>query len=90
MVGSRCTLSPQRQLVLLAHMWQQVSAGKSQFIIATHSPILLTFSGATIVAFDRGSLTRVALEDTSHYQVTRGILQSPDSYWKHLRMPVGE
>jgi predicted ATPase len=46
-------LSPQRQLVLLAQMWNQVSAGKSQFIIATHSPILLTFPGADLVTFDR-------------------------------------
>jgi len=78
-------LSPQRQLVLLAHMWNQVSAGKSQFIIATHSPILLTFPGADLVAFDGGTLARVKLEDTSHYQITRGILQNAESYWKHLR-----
>lgn len=78
-------LSPQRQLVLLAHMWNQVSAGRSQFIVATHSPILLTFPGADLVAFDGGTLTRVKLEDTPHYQITRGILQNPESYWKHLR-----
>ncbi|HMC78218.1 MAG TPA: AAA family ATPase [Vicinamibacterales bacterium] len=78
-------LSPQRQLVLLAHMWQQVSAGKSQFIIATHSPILLTFPGADILSFDGGTLHRVKLEDTSHYQITRGILHNAESYWKHLR-----
>ena len=78
-------LSPQRQLVLLAHMWNQVSAGRSQFIVATHSPILLTFPGADLVAFDGDTLTRVKLEDTPHYQITRGILQNPESYWKHLR-----
>jgi predicted ATPase len=78
-------LSPQRQLVLLAHMWQQVASGKSQFIIATHSPILLTFPGADIVSFDGGVLTRVKLEDTSHYQITRGILHNAESYWRHLR-----
>jgi predicted ATPase len=78
-------LSPQRQLVLLAHMWNQVSAGKSQFIVATHSPILLTFPGADLVTFDGGTLARVKLEDTSHYQITRGILQNAESYWKHLR-----
>lgn len=79
-------LSPQRQLVLLAHMWQQVSAGRSQFIVATHSPILLTFPGADLIAFDGATLTRVKLEDTSHYQITRGILQNAESYWKHLRV----
>jgi len=79
-------LSPQRQLVLLAHMWPQVASGRSQFIVATHSPILLTFPGADLIAFDGGVLTRVALEDTSHHQITRGILQNPESYWKHLRV----
>ena len=42
-------LSPQRQLALLAHMSNLVAAGTSQFIIATHSPILLTFPGAQIL-----------------------------------------
>ena len=79
-------LSPQRQLVLLAHMWNQVSKGRSQFIIATHSPILLTFPGADLLAFGGEALTRVALEETSHYQITRGILQNAESYWKHLRI----
>jgi predicted ATPase len=79
-------LSPQRQLVLLAHMWDRVSAGKSQFIVATHSPILLTFPGADLVTFDGGTLARVTLEDTSHYQITRGILHNPGSYWKHLQV----
>ena len=79
-------LSPQRQLVLLAHMWAQVAAGKSQFIVATHSPILLTFPGADLVTFDGATLARVRLEDTSHYQITRGILHNAESYWKHLRV----
>ena len=79
-------LSPQRQLVLLAHMWKQVSAGRSQFIVATHSPILLTFPGADLVMFEGGTLARVSLEDTSHYQITRGILHNAESYWKHLRV----
>ena len=66
-------------------MWRQVSAGRSQFVIATHSPILLTYPGADLIAFDGDKLTRVSLEDTSHYQITRGILQNAESYWKHLR-----
>lgn len=83
-------LSPQRQLVLLAHMWNRVHAGNSQFIIATHSPILLTFPGAELISFDQGKLARVRLEETSHYQITHGILESPGSYWKHLRAAESE
>lgn len=80
-------LSPQRQLTLLARMDTLVSAGKTQFIVATHSPILLTFPGAQIVSFDDGRLTVVRIEETSHYQITKGILESPESYWSRLRDP---
>lgn len=80
-------LSPQRQLTLLAIIYDLVRQGKSQFIIATHSPILLTYPEARIISFDDAALATVKLSETSHYQITRGILQSPESYWKHLRHP---
>ena len=76
---------PQRQLALLAHMSALVAAGTSQFIIATHSPILLTFPGAQILSFDGDCLRPASLEDTSHFQITKGILQNPAVYWKHLQ-----
>ena len=47
-------LSPQRQLTLLALMHKLVQTKKSQFFAATHSPILLTYPGATIISFDNG------------------------------------
>lgn len=78
-------LSPQRQLALMAHMSTLVAAGKSQFIIATHSPILLTFPDAQILSFDGDALHPASLEDTSHFQITKGILQNPAVYWKHLQ-----
>jgi predicted ATPase len=77
-------LSPQRQLVLLAHMVQLSEGGAAQFIIATHSPILLTFPGARLLSFDGGAIHEVSLENTSHYQITRGILNHPDHYWRYL------
>jgi predicted ATPase len=78
-------LSPQRQLALLAHMAALAATGKSQFIIATHSPILLTFPGAQILSFDGVAVRSTSLEDTSHFQITKGILQNPALYWKHLQ-----
>jgi predicted ATPase len=83
-------LSPQRQLALLALMYDLVRSGKSQFIVATHSPILLTYPESTIVSFDHPSLPLVELTDTKHYQITHGILSRPESYWKHLRESDGE
>jgi len=78
-------LSPQRQLALLSRMADLVAAGQIQFIIATHSPVLLTFPGADIVSLDDIPMRSVKLEDTSHYQITRAILDAPERYWRLLR-----
>lgn len=75
-------LSPQRQLTLLYLLRDRVERGRAQFIIATHSPILLTFPGAVIIDFDDPALPHVALQETRHYQITRGILECPERYWK--------
>ena len=77
-------LSPQRQLTLLARMHEMIEAGDTQFIVATHSPILLTYPGADIVTFDEAPLASIRLQDTSHYQITRGVLEAPDRYWRLL------
>jgi predicted ATPase len=77
-------LSPQRQLALLALMHDLVKTGKCQFLIATHSPILMTYPDAQIMSFDKNPLRAIAIEETSHYQITKGILEQPGSYWKHL------
>ena len=57
----------------------------TQFVIATHSPILMTFPGATILSLDDGDIHEITLEETQHYQITKGILESPERYWRHLR-----
>ena len=77
-------LSPQRQLSLLGIMASLAKSGKTQFIIATHSPILMTFPGATILSLDSGSVEATTLEETTHYQITRGVLEYPEKYWRHL------
>ena len=77
-------LSPQSQLGLIALIGDMLKQD-AQFIIATHSPILLTFPEADIVSLDEIPLRSVRLEDTSHYQITRGILEAPERYWRLLR-----
>jgi predicted ATPase len=69
-------LSPQRQLALLSRIRQLVDAG-SQFIIATHSPILMAYPDACIYQFDEAGITQVAYEDTAHVQVTKAFLNNP-------------
>jgi len=83
-------LSPQRQLALLSRMAELVTAGHTQFIIATHSPVLLTFPEAEIISLDESPIRSVKLEETSHYQITRGILDAPERYWRLLRNDVPE
>jgi len=66
-------LSPNRQLALLVRMHDLVRDG-SQFLIATHSPLLLAYPGATIRSLDTEGIPAVEYEDTDHYQVTRRFL----------------
>lgn len=76
-------LSPQRQLSLLGLIKQGV-AEQSQFIVATHSPILLAFPGAQILEFVGNSIRPVAYQDLSHVALTRGFLQNPEPYLQSL------
>jgi predicted ATPase len=70
-------LSPARQLALLAAMRRLVQRN-SQFIIATHSPILLGYPDATIYLFGENELARVGYLDTEHYQITKAFLDRPE------------
>ena len=62
-------LSPQRQMTLLKMIYDAVKEG-SQFIIATHSPVLLACPGAEILSFDEGHVHRTAYEDTPCVRIT--------------------
>lgn len=66
-------LSPQRQLTLLYHLHEQMKRG-AQFIIATHSPILLGYPDATILSFDDGLIREISYEESSAYQITKLFL----------------
>jgi len=73
-------LSPRTQLELLGVLREMADAGHAQFIIATHSPILLACPGATIYSFDHVPVRQVAYEDTDHYQVYKAFMDNPGSY----------
>jgi predicted ATPase len=66
-------LSPQRQLAVLSRIHDLV-LGDSQFIIATHSPILMAYPDACIYKCDQEGLSKVAYQDTEHFKVTREFL----------------
>jgi predicted ATPase len=79
-------LSATRQLALLAAMHRLVQHN-SQFIVATHSPILLGFPGATIHLFAEQAMTRTTYVDTEHYQITKAFLDNPERMLKELLRP---
>lgn len=70
-------LSPTRQLAMLARMHELVRQG-SQFIIATHSPILLAYPDAKIFQIGETGLAETAYTATEHYRVTRDFLNYPE------------
>jgi predicted ATPase len=76
-------LSPKRQLAVMTRIHDLVQE-KSQFIIATHSPILMAYPGAIIYQFSSSGIERVAYEDTEHYRVTRSFLSNPQRTLKIL------
>jgi len=67
-------LSPKTQLALRDLLANGRGNGDAQFVIATHSPILLSTPGATIYSFDHVPVLRVAYEDTEHYRVYREVM----------------
>ncbi|MBP7053843.1 MAG: AAA family ATPase [Phycisphaerae bacterium] len=68
-------LSPKTQIALLDLLAKLSQAGHAQFLIATHSPILLSCPGATIYSFDHSPITSVPYQDTEHYRVYRGFME---------------
>lgn len=76
-------LSVKGCLVLLRRMHDLVQAG-SQFVIATHSPILMGFPDALVLEIDELGLRPVEYEQTQSYQLTRSFLDNPQRFLRHL------
>jgi predicted ATPase len=76
-------LSPARQLTFLS-MLRVMADQDAQFIIATHSPMLLALPGAAILSFDGGAIEPATFETLEHVQIVRSFLDDPESYLRHL------
>ena len=82
-------LSPQRQLTLLIEISRLAKQG-AQFIIASHSPILLGIPGASILSFDDGVIHECEYTETESYQVTEMFINNhPVGVFMHLTFGVG-
>ena len=77
-------LSPQRQLAFLKIIHDLVGSGHAQFLIATHSPIILSYPGAVLYNLDGGSIEQVDYRETEHFQITRDFLNAPERFFRHL------
>jgi predicted ATPase len=76
-------LSPTRQLTLLA-MIKMLIEQKAQFIIATHSPILMAYPNAQILSFDGGSINELDYDSVEQVMITRNFLKNPLFYLKRI------
>jgi len=77
-------LSPQRQLSFLRIIHELETPAHAQFLIATYSPIILSYPGAVLFSLDSDSIREIAYQETEHYRVTRDFLNAPERYFKHL------
>ena len=73
-------LSPKTQLQFLSLIKKMTEKGHAQFIIATHSPLLLAAPNSSIYSFDYSPVQLVDYEETSHYQIYREFLNNRDKY----------
>ena len=81
-------LSAQRQLAAVALILTTVRAHPdAQFVISTHSPILLAAPNAQILSFDDGRIHPIAYEDTPSFQITRRVLSNPTGFLQKLTEP---
>lgn len=76
-------LSPQRQLEFLV-LLDNIVKQDSQLVIATHSPIIMSYPQSQIYAFDDRGIVPIAYQDTEHYRVTKTFLDNPERMLSHL------
>ena len=77
-------LSPMRQLALMAFFKDRIEQGRCQFIIASHSPILLAFPGAQLLHFGTSGIHPIEYEDLEHVRFTRDFLNAPEAFLRFL------
>ena len=77
-------LSPARQLSLIKIIMDAVKDRNAQFIIATHSPIIMALPDAQILEFNDAKITEVAYKETQHYQLSRAFYDAPEVFFREL------
>jgi predicted ATPase len=78
-------LSPLRQLSLISFIMDALTTKHTQFIIATHSTLLMGIPGALLYEIKETGMETVAYKETEHYRITRTFLDNPEHYLRHFR-----
>lgn len=78
-------LSPVKQLALVVLILETLKNNNAQFIIATHSPILMGIPGAILYEISEDRMEQVAFTDTEHYRITKSFLDNPEAFLRHLQ-----
>jgi predicted ATPase len=77
-------LSPSRILAFMSIINNLEQSGRAQFIIATHSPMLICYPGAEIYQFDDLGVNKTVYQETEHFTLTKSFLENPSVYLRHL------
>jgi predicted ATPase len=73
-------LSPTRQLKFLKLLHKMQNKSNSQFIIITHSPIIMSYPEADIYNFKNGTIAKTTINEVEHYKVVRDFILNPEIY----------
>jgi predicted ATPase len=77
-------LSPQRQLAFMRVLHDLELTGQSQFLIATHSPMLFSYPSADVIQIDNSGLHKIDYRESEHFRLVKRYLDSPERYLRHL------
>jgi predicted ATPase len=83
-------LSPERQLELLAAIAERVPTGRVQYVIATHSPLLMACPGADLLLFNHRGIQRAGLRDTPHFKLYDRFFRDPEGFLDEALRRIGE
>ena len=78
------SLSPAKQLAFIYFLQNHLEEHMSQFIIATHSPMLMAYPDASIYEITDAGMQQTALEETEHYTITKTFLNNPKAFLRHF------
>ena len=77
-------LSPQSVMTLIAQMGRLTKEEDSQFIIATHSPMIMAFPGARVYEFSEEGIEEKDYRETEHFQLMKSFMQNPDRMMRYI------